>query len=1017
MPEYGRYKQALSYRKRGFLDYTEQGINTIFSAAADIGSTYRKIKNYNAQKDAEAQAEQDRIDSIYESSNQNIFDKYDSAMDSYIERNRNNEGIAAPVALDDMTLDAFRSLVPDADQESFDVWKRRRNYSQSDSDNHLGYYAVNVYDNKIDGDSNYKTRAQDIRKQIADKAESVSKNNLSILDDALDEYWFNDGSGSSDYGLASSGGFFSRMTAESSDYTRYGELTMQEFEKITPEWLSQQFDVPESDASKWIDENIEQFKIKVNSHLMAAIDRSATAQIENAVDNARTISIENSIGRSFSDAWNDYVSGINNAGAGNLRGFNIEDEFVSFTNSYATANLEAGIDVNPTISNADIDKIVDSFYDNIRSANSDIYTEKEGDFINQKKSLKSHLYSYRDKSEEEQSDELERLSAETSLWMNGMWENGIAVSDSDIYDMMGIDLANANSLQIQSAIPLIKENARQRAIHTLNPDITDTFNLLGEASISLPDNEQGITITMNSETMLRNSMDEAAAQNYDDYIAKAKQASEEINADWELRKNISPISEGGYNPNMQNIAPVVHSAKVSGELRRWTATYDPSAIEYNGEGEPEDGDSIYVANGDAFYSALSSTGVDITDTPTVMKLASIWNNGRQNALDKSEFDEVRKSTVNILKEMIPVATEDDFKSAVDIAYQNNKISNTDRESLLSDFSSNESEKQFIADYNSYVDNIVTYILGEDSTEQDSVSMKYILQNDDILENKLRSYSASHNGDLPTINEVLPEISDLITEESAKSLRKAQNEIKFCMLSNPAMLPEGTIIDNSSSARDDFLSLQRGDFNLWAFDDEWYNDIRITYESGMLSEENLIEAGVRELEKLSKLPEGTLEWKDLSNTDRNVIIKNASVAAYIYGYTSSLKGALGDIAKNHDIVSVVSGSTGDLGILDRTTGILYDYPDTRNQGQIRMRYIGNAELQQNGSNLIVSQNVLKSADAVLWNRGWNYEIRRIMSENGTSVDDAVYELQAKDYMTADDNLEYQICLRNLIRSSR
>ena len=182
-------------------------------------------------------------------------------------------------------------------------------------------------------------------------------------------------------------------------------------------------------------------------------------------------------------------------------------------------------------------------------------------------------------------------------------------------------------------------------------------------------------------------------------------------------------------------------------------------------------------------------------------------------------------------------------------------------------------------------------------------------------------------------------------------------------------------------------------------------------------ENLIEAGVRELEKLSKLPEGTLEWKDLSNTDRNVIIKNASVAAYIYGYTSSLKGALGDIAKNHDIVSVVSGSTGDLGILDRTTGILYDYPDTRNQGQIRMRYIGNAELQQNGSNLIVSQNVLKSADAVLWNRGWNYEIRRIMSENGTSVDDAVYELQAKDCMTADDNLEYQICLRNLTRSNR
>ena len=97
--------------------------------------------------------------------------------------------------------------------------------------------------------------------------------------------------------------------------------------------------------------------------------------------------------------------------------------------------------------------------------------------------------------------------------------------------------------------------------------------------------------------------------------------------------------------------------------------------------------------------------------------------------------------------------------------------------------------------------------------------------------------------------------------------------------------------------------------------------------------------------------------------------------------------------------------------------MYDYPDTRNQGQIRMRYIGNAELQNNGNNLIVPQSVLKSADAVLWNRGWNYEIRRIMSENGTSVDDAVYELQAKDYMTADDNLEYQICLRNLTRSNR
>ena len=988
MPEYGKYVTVNSYHKKGVMDYVADVYNGLVTPALNIASMALSYGTSRNSRDA----------ILFEVSHQQEYDAYDNAYNNYVERNRANAGdpVLQPVSLNEMPFSAFQSLVPDADENVFNNWKKSRSYSSLDRDKGYSYYATNVFDKTIDDKNNFLTRDEAIYGNYSKQIEAMFDNYLYAKDSnpSLETYGLNS--------TATGKGFFELMM-ENPDYSKYGEQAEALKGQLNAEWISSNFEVPKDMAQRWLDDNGERLYASIDNSTTVAIEQAKQAKIIQAVDSTQSLYEEKSVGVPFDKSFESFSKQMADAGYFLTDGASTYNLAVEHTRIWTDNNARAGIEADPfAISNAQIEDMVDKTYDAVMQ--DPVLSKYYGEALNaDKEQLKSELKQYKSKQEEEQEADFKNKKNAMDSNLSVMADQGYFPSSQDIINAFGYNSFDEIPVQFQSDVAKVVANNNERKAQALvDEEYTALFYNAGAAAVSNPKGN-GYTITKSTLT--------------DATLAETQEFIDETNAkadalDTENAKS-SESSPERLNYWTRMDAQIAYDAVYAQRVEQYSH-FNSSGVIWNGEGSPEDGESIYTQDA-GFLELCKRLGVDMSNSDLMMRLASIYSKGYEEQLNKNTFDETNEQSYATLRELYfsinQEYTYDDFLNDVYSAFADNKLSAENKDKLLSLNSNTQQTKEFLQGYNTLLSSAMSEA-GLEKTDKDFAHIYNLLSNDTALQKKVNEYVESHNGAMPDITVVGNKINELISEKGAKDIRKSFENYSWAFLSNGTKRNfSSSVLNRSSDGRKDFLLYNNGEFMPWVIEDaQWWDEIKRSQYDEFNADKLLDSAS----QKLYGVEYSELE----SEQQKAVAAKNASMASYMIFSTLALAEALDKQITDENIHSVVF-SDGDVGIFDSSENIAYRF-DESNTARIQMFSVnGTDRLGTDGENLVIPDEAI--IDTEVWDRELIDErIRKIIKEtHGVSEGVSPYisgssALPKNEYAAAKNSNAYARAISNLRR---
>lgn len=986
MPEYGRYKTASAYRKRNWASVVGDSFAETMSLGKAIASMI-----------SETGTPESRENAIFEADHQSEFDSYDKAFNDYTNRLKDNEDpVSRPVSLDEMTFEAFQSLVPDADQKVFDVWKSRRDYSPSDVYAGLSFAGVNIHDGNISSKSNFMTREAALYKEYETRADAYMNMML--------------------YGDSKTGaeGFFDRMLQDD-DYTRYDDEVDSYLEGITAQSLKSNLGGPLEFAEKYMSGSMPDVISDAKSRTALAKNAAQTAKIQANTESVRALQQEKISGIGVNDAWSGWRKAVEDAGAELLPGFSWDDEFIVFADSYIQNNGEMAIDANPELADSSIDDFIDAQYSQLAER----FPDKAADITERRDDQKTHLKKYRETSYNEQYDDLERLADSATAALDDIYSQGYSVSNDYIFQALGIsDPSDMLPFQRQLVAPVIQRNNQLRAMASISQDIVESIDYSARtASRTNSPQKRSIVLTMDSgqemsdAIRLQEAEEDEAIQDVMDAAGSAGIERPDITDNVETIPSVSvdeAIGQNGFT---------TRDAYADQMIARWFYAGQSTGVLWNGSGEPADGSQVVVRDGDAFMSYVESIGADTTNMSLMMKLAYMWETSYTDQTDSDSWEETNKRVMKTLKEACYALPSDMAREQVDKEYAIGSISAEDVNDLIGligDGAQNPESKEIGKKFMDYCEQIIENTgLADDDDAYWTIYDQ--LTNDGDLIQEFSDYSKTHGGENPDIELWRDRISNLMNQEASRNVTKSLKSFDLSSLGTGWFAIGGSVIDSASSASSNFKAWSNGEVQPWRFDDSFFTESRDALLTNP-DTDMLLDNAARHLTKRDDA-----EYDDLTWQEQRICQLNAEMAVYMYGVPTSLAAAIDKGLDSDGIYTVSIEGSGDIGILDERSGIVYMYANMSNQEYIRMIRVDVEQLDIGDGFISVPTSVMERSPQALWRRGFREETteRMIAGDYGSYTEGQRRDLIANDvqmsrYMTASGSKTFERCYFSLMK---
>ena len=452
-------------------------------------------------------------------------------------------------------------------------------------------------------------------------------------------------------------------------------------------------------------------------------------------------------------------------------------------------------------------------------------------------------------------------------------------------------------------------------------------------------------------------------------------------------------------------------------IARWFSAGQSTGVLWNGSGEPADGSQVVVRDGDAFMSYVESIGADTTNMSLMMKLAYMWETSYTDQTDSDSWEETNKRVMKTLKEACYALPSDMARELVDKEYAIGSISAGDVNDLIGligDGAQNPESKEIGKKFMDYCEQIIenTGLTDDDDAYWTIYDQ---LTNDGGLIQEFSDYSKTHGGENPDIELWRDMISNLMNQEASRNVTKSLKSFDLSSLGTGWFAIGGSVIDSASSASSNFKAWSNGEAQPWRFDDSFFTESRDALLTNP-DTDMLLDNAARHLTKRDDA-----EYDDLTWQEQRICQLNAEMAVYMYGVPTSLAAAIDKGLDSDGIYTVSIEGSGDIGILDERSGIVYMYANMSNQEYIRMIRVDVEQLDIGDGFISVPTSVMERSPQALWRRGFREETteRMIAGDYGSYTEGQRRDLIANDvqmsrYMTASGSKTFERCYFSLMK---
>lgn len=1048
MPEFGRYKHVSTYQRKSAAGWTSEVMDLILelaSGTASLASGFRKASDRHKARMAlkeQAQADAQAAEDAQVQDDQAVFDtKYmadrQSQMDwadlTYSQQIASLGGeLPDQYKIENLTYDTIQPYIPegmDFTRQDLDVWKRNRGYTEDEATAGITFGTSNIVEGNISADSNAWTRMQDAAAAQAklDSAEAVN------IDERMRLYMYGSETTDEKTGVRNVEqlGYIGRMEqVVGTDISKIPEeMVRQVGSMVDVDWIVQNMGATEGGAQAWIDEYGQQFANdmakEASDTYYSALSALRKTNAETAIENVRPALAT----LDFNEAYDDYIAINREYGADQLADWNEMEEFVKFTAMYVEDKGSLILDADPTIPDHMIEDYVTSFVDNLVSQyGSTLGNERVARLRSDAQNTIADLKEHKKAAADRMTDQLKTVSDELNAKLSTEWNANRFFDDAEIWARFGIaDPTMANSIQLNAVMPLIEKNAQARMRSALAEENVTFIERSANASAKSATDVNPLTITFSQSELDGNRKEIIAIRNEGEETKRNMALASGITAslaEANPQESGSPLSFG----NLSASAMVDFSTelRVNAYTRNLVDKYNRTIAgfgqTYDGAGMPEDGDEITVVDGDGFLAALEQMGIDLaTDTDAAMKLAYVWNTEYEYTQNYNTSQAVAERTMDDLRRVMATTQRDEFEKLVYSSYT--KLGNNENvKRMLDEYDNQKYGADFMTVYYQAVDDVMEVL---DYKEDAVYSTLTLLNNDTHVMDTLHDYWV-RNGSMPPVVDIINENRDFFLAEPAKNLNKAKKELGVAFLADSRTIPSdsASVMASSSTARNDYREWNNGTaLQMWRFDDSFFEEVlRTASASNIVDDTEIINSAVQTL-----TDNPNMTYDDLSDGDKLVVQRNAGLAAYMAGSVMSLRAALGSKIEDGQWETVKLGNSGDIGILDRTNGLVYYYPYDDDDGTIMVTRINmdsalDRPLGAQKDSMVPAEmgTVSKAAleaygNTVAWDRGFDYEVEAelgYVKRGYQATKEAERSVKKRAYMTADGSLGYSRAMRIL-----
>lgn len=821
-------------------------------------------------------------------------------------------------------------------EDLFNAWKQLRTYSSEDAKTGKNYFDVNVVEGNIGASSNYETRNEEIYQSTSD-----------YITDNLATYLYGD----SDLDI---NGQLDEITKDK-DYTQYQEKASSIIERIDANWISDQYKVPLWIADRWMSENYDDLKADLTRRVNNAQYNSQIAQIELSVENAKS-NLANSMKKmGFNEAYDLWSSTMQSYGASSLPGFDAKEDFVEFADIYINSAVESIIDANPETKNSDIENYVNSYYDEIRKNNEDLYSSVEAQINQNIESRISSLKSYKDRRLKEAEDDFQKEvdGVVSNLAITRSENPGAIITNNEIYSALGVDPNNLFDYQKQILTPVIEDNNRKNGVNSMNANATSVISNAGQNSaLSNTEKRRGII------TVEDTSIDE---QLYSDSVAKSAEETrgkQQYNPQSAVEQNeglndvLDSLSEAGLKTSnnatdktngesaevkipeiteAEKGARAIEDQYYDRQLTKWLNTGASANPTWDGNSKLTAGQDIIIEDLDAFDKALNDAGIDRTNPEAVYNAAAVFSMAYNNKTDEIENSQSIEERMAYLTDIAYNLTSEEAMTIINANKEEIGAEEYERlTNIVYVAGINEVSKIKASQYNSGIKSLITGAGYEEGSKE--YKTLYNLFTDDegtaLFFNDLAK--EQNNPDIDVQKYIDSTSASVFNKYYADQIKTTLSSFSFDRIIEDK--PEN--VDRLSDGRADYIGWSTGEFQNWRFDKQWYDDNLIALAGALTNSDAEDFDGNFILDSAAAYLTGdsTMQYSDLSYELKNVAGKNASMLAYMACVPYSLAEITGQDITDSKYVTAALEETGDIALLDKNNGLVYTFAtpgDSRN----------------------------------------------------------------------------------------